>query len=317
MKNVSLPDSVKYSILFLLEAASPHFAGFLSEIYSLFTSRGESFEIIIVANGCGHFVRREIACLENLNGRVRAYEMNKNTSRTVALRAGFEESRGEVIVVCGSLHQVSEASILGLVDALDEQTDIVNSWRSCRGDSRFNQVQSRVFNRLVGGLTQCRLHDVNSATKVFRREVLQETELYGNLSRFLPVVAAERGFKIKEVECRHPQWQGSGGMCRVSDYAERLLDIITLVFVTRFTKKPLRFFCLIGLFFVLLGLSVNVYVFMEKLFLGEPIGGRLGLLLGILLMVIGVQSASTGLLGEIIAFTHGRKKVHYTIEKQI
>jgi hypothetical protein len=136
--------------------------------------------------------------------------------------------------------------------------------------------------------------------------------------RYLPILAAQKGFKIKEVECEHYQeYGGKSGIANIPEYFTRVIDIITLYFNTRFTRKPLRFFSTIGMLFLGLGLFILFYVFAEKLLFGQSIGDRPILLLSILLMVVGIQTASVGLLGEIIAFTHGRTKKEYTIEEII
>jgi len=151
--------------------------------------------------------------------------------------------------------------------------------------------------------------------KVFKREVLEETDFCGNMYRFLPIVAARKGFKNKEIKCEHYEERGKKGFYSLSEYFERLIDIFTLYFNTRFSKKPLRFFSTIGAVFILIGLFITSFVLYQKIFFGYPIGDRPVLLLAILFMVIGTQAASVGLLGEIIAFTHGRARKEYTIEK--
>jgi len=135
--------------------------------------------------------------------------------------------------------------------------------------------------------------------------------------RFLPIVAVRKGFKTKEVKCEHYQERGKTGFYGFSEYVTRLIDIFTLYFNTRFTRKPLRFFSSIGLGFLLIGLLITSSIFAQKFFMGLPIGDRPILLLAIFFIVLGIQAASVGLLGEIIAFTQGRHKKEYTIEKEI
>jgi hypothetical protein len=204
-----------------------------------------------------------------------------------------------------------------LIHALEDGVDMVSSWRGERRDSLFNRYQSRLYNALVRRLARSQLQDLSSAMKVFRREVLEETPLYGNMYRFLPILAVQRGFKVREIRCKHDQWRGRTGFVGFSEYLERVIDLVTLYFITRFAKKPLRFFSLFGTAFFASGLFINVYLSLEKFLGGRLIGDRLAMLLGIFLMVLGVQAASMGLVGEIIAFAHGRQKPQYTIEKVI
>jgi dolichol-phosphate mannosyltransferase len=161
------------------------------------------------------------------------------------------------------------------------------------------------------------LHDFSCLVKVVRRAVLEETDLYGNMFRFLPVLAADKGFRVKEVPVQHLQERGKIGFYSVSDYITRLIDILTVFFNTRFTRKPLRFFSAIGIVFIFFGSLSLLLLFIERFFFSIPIGNRPLLFLSLLLTILGVLISSAGLLGEIIAFTNGRKKREYTIEKTI
>ncbi len=273
--------------------------------------------MLIMANGTGGFLRNQLTKLQGFNHALKAFEFNTKTTQAVCLQAGLRESSGEIIVACGSYQQITNDSFNQLLDALDEGTDIISPWRQGRVDPGFNQFQSRIFNTLVCTLIKFDLHDLSCTVKIFRREVLEETKIYGNMYRFLPIVAARKGFKTREVKCQHYQERGETGFYALSDYVTRLIDIFTLFFNIRFIKKPLRFFSSVGLCSLLIGLFIASYVFVEKIFMGHPVGDHPALLLAIFFIVLGVQAASVGLLGEIITFTHGRHKKEYTIEKLI
>ena len=307
----------RYSAIVLLEDQDSDLVPLVDTLNRVLTSRPAGHEIIIVANGVGGFLRRALASVPLCNGVLKAYEFPTKVSQSVCLKAGFEESSGEIILVCGSHRQITEPSLMRLIDSLDEQTDIVNAWRTKRNDSSFNQIQSRVFNSLVRKIAHCQLHDLSSAVKVYRRSVLEQTDFYGNMHRFLPIIAEAKGFKTKEVECEHYRWRGKTGPCTPYEYIERLADLLTIYFLIGFKSKPLRFFNLVGAFFLLLGFGCLSYIFLDKMFFGHPIGGRPLLLLSLFSMMLGVQVSSVGLLGEIIAFAHGRHKRQYSIEKII
>jgi len=309
---------MKYSVIILLEEHEEDFPKYVQNLYNLFASRDESFEILIMANGIGGFLRNVLAQLNSLNDKLKAFEFSAKTSEAVCLRTALKESNGQIVVACGSFEQITKDSFVHLLESLDEKTDFISPWRHQRVDSRLRRFRSKAFNALVRKITKTDLHDLNCRVKIFRREVLEETELYGNMYRYLPILAAHKGFKIKEVRCEHSQEHGGkSGVANIPEYFARIIDILTLYFNTRFTKKPLRFFSTIGLGFILAGFFITFYVFLQRFFVGHPIGDRPILLLAILLMVLGVQAASVGLLGEIIVFTHGRKKKEYTIEKTI
>lgn len=308
---------MNYSIIILLEDPYADFPQFVKNLLNVFAARGDSFEILIMANGTGDFLRKQLTEFQGFNYSIKAFEFNTKTTQAVCLQAGLKESSGEIIVACGSYQQITSDSFNQLLDALDEGTDIISPWRQGRVDHSFNRFQSKVFNTIVRTLIKSDLHDLSCAVKIFRREVLEETRIYGNMYRFLPIVAAQKGFKTKEVKCQNFQERGKTGFYPLSSYATRLIDISTLFFNTRFIKKPLRFFSSVGLGSFLIGLFIAFYVFVEKIFMGYPVGDRPALLLAIFFMVLGIQTASIGLLGEIITFTHGRHRKEYTIEKMI
>jgi len=308
---------MKYSIIVFLEDSYEDFPEFIKNLNSLFSALNAPFEILIMANGTGGFLRNQMKQLEDLNHRLKAFELSTKSSEAVCLQAALKESAGEIILVCGSYQQITTDSLRQALVSLDDHTDIVNPWRQKRVDPPFNQFQSKVFNFLVRKITSSNLHDLSCTVRVYRRQVLEETEVYGNMYRFLPIVAARRGFKTIEVKCEHQQERGRTGFYDLSSYITRLIDIFTLYFNTRFTRKPLRFFSAIGTSFFIIGFLIALYVFLQKVFMGIPIGGRSVLLLALLSMVLGVQASSVGLLGEIITFTHARHKREYSIQKII
>jgi hypothetical protein len=308
-------NKLKYSVIVLLEEQHEDFAEFIQDLYNLFSSRKESFEILIMANGTGGFLRDQLAELQNCNDKLKAFELNIKTPQAICLKTGLKASSGKIIITCGSYKQITERSFLRLLDSLDDELDIISPWRQNRIDPRFKRFQSKLFNTLVRRITRYDLHDLSCTVRIFRREVLEETEVYGNMYRFLPIIAARKGFKTKEVKSEHCREPGRIYFFALSDYVSRLIDIFTLYFNLRFTRKPLRFFSTIGLAFLLIGLFMGSYVLLERIFMGYPIGNRPTLILAILSSVLGVQVASVGLLGEIIAFVHGRHRKEYTIEK--
>jgi hypothetical protein len=293
------------------------FAQFMRNLYDLFDSRQEPFEIVIMVNGTGGFFRNEFEGFQGLQNTIKAFEFNSKVTKATCLKAGLKESNGEIIIVCGSYKQITNDSLIDCLDSLENETDIISPWRQHRVDTLFNRLQSKVFNSIVRKIAGFTLHDLGCTLKIFRREVLEETEFYGNMDQFLPILAAQRGFKTTEVKCKHYQQRGKTGFRNLSLLIPRLLDILTLYFNTRFTRKPLRFFSAIGLFFLAAGTMIVLGVFAQKLIVGYPIGGRPILLLALLFMVLGVQAASIGLLGEIVVFIHGRQNKEYTIEKII
>lgn len=313
-------EKLRYSAVVLFERKNHQvFPDLLKNLSEALSSRNSRYEIIIVSNG--PFIDPDgqaSICRDDALGTVRIFELSKKTSETICFKAGFEECRGDIIISCGSYQQITRESLINLLDSMEEDVDIVCSWRNKRLDSAFFRVQSNLFNFLVRTITKSEFHDLSSSIRLFRRRVIQETEIYGNMYRFLPILAARKGFRAKEIKCSHfHQFCGPSESCGLMGYIERVTDIFTLYFISRFASKPLRFFGFLGMVFLVVGIFMNAYVFVEKFFLGFPIGDRPFLLLGMFLMVLGIQAASTGLLGEIITFVYGRHKSKYTIEKRI
>ncbi len=312
---------MKYSVVFLLNDRNPEFPQYLNDIQELLSSRNESYEIIVVANGTGSFMKEMI---ENdlIKEGIKAFEIADKASDAVCIKSVMKISSGKYIVACGSFQQITTESFHLILDSIDEETDIVCPWRQQRFDPLAYKIQSGVFNALVRRLTKANIHDLSCNTKVFRREVVEETELYGEMYRFLPVYAARKGFKCKEIKCTHYKQkneprQGRAGIYHIPVYLNRLLDTLLLYFNTVFARKPLRFFISIGFFFMLAGIIMSAWVFIQKINYNYPIGNRPSLLLSIFFMVIGIQAASVGLLGEILVFAHGRKKKEFVIKEII
>ena len=312
-------ETIRYSIIVILELEEMHEGSvhFIRNLYELFLNKKESFEMLIISNGTGSVVKNDLEALLICYERAKVVYFNAKTTQSVCLKAALDETRGEILVTCGSYQQITNESIINLLNYIDGETDIVMPWRQHRVDTVLNQFQSKLFNASLRKLTASGYHDMSCTVKVFRREVLEEVEIYGNMYRFLPILAEHKGFKTKEVKVDHYEQHGKSTIYGAHHYFTIIIDIFTLYFNTWFTKKPLRFFSFIGMIFSFTGLLTTLVVFVQKLFFGYSIGNRPLLLLAIFLMVLGIQVASAGLLGEIIAFAYGRRTKEYTIDKII
>ena len=259
---------MKYSIIVLLELEEMHEGSvqFIQNLKELFSNRQEPFEILVIANGIGEFLKNELMALLNRHDKVKAIEFNAKTTQAVCLKSALVETRGDIVVVCGSYQQITDDSLLKLLDNIDNETDIVSPWRQHRVDSALNQFQSKIFNALVRKLTASNYHDTSCTVKVFRREVLESVEIYGNMYRFLPILSDQKGFKTKEIKCEHYQQHGKSTYYGLAHYINIFIDIFTLYFNTWFTKKPLRFFSAIGVVLIFHG-AVHCFIcFRTKVF---------------------------------------------------
>jgi glycosyltransferase involved in cell wall biosynthesis len=235
---------------------------------------------------------------------------------SAALTLGMERARGERILTLASYFQVDPQGLADAFEAL-ESVDMVVGRRHPRIDSKFNRLQSRLFHSAVGRLTGTRFHDISCGFKLMKRRVSRELNLYGGLHRFIPLLALSRGFTVKEIplrqrdEDRGTRYHGTGA------YLGRLLDILTVFFLTRFTRTPLRFFGLLGTGLFFAGFVIDLIAVVQRAVAEQGLADRPILLLGVLLMVLGVQTLSLGLIGEIIIFTHARNIREYQVAEVI
>jgi hypothetical protein len=184
-----------------------------------------------------------------------------------------------------------------------------------RADSRFNQAQTALFNSLFRAMTGFGFRDLGCGVRVFKRQITREIAVYGDQHRFLPLFVARQGLKVREVDLRQSSKDHPWRVYRPGVYPRRLLDLLTVFFLAKFTKKPLRFFGLIGVTIFAIGALVVCYLLIDRVVFNAALADRPALLLGTLLVVLGVQIFAIGLLGELIIFTHARDIKEYTIDK--
>jgi hypothetical protein len=233
------------------------------------------------------------------------------------LRAALGECRGTDIMVTGPYQELAPGSYRKLIGAWDEEMDIVIPYRKVRKDPFFNRLHSRMLNKMLREAVGIDIHDIGCQVKLFRREVLEGLEIYGNMYRYLPLLAAQKGYKIKEIECDQFDRPRETRFYSYKLYLNRLIEILNLFFGAKFSKKPLRFFSLLGSILMGSGVLSFMYIGLQKILYNTPIGSRPLLIVGLIALVTGSQIASFGLLGEIIAYIHGRYRKEYTIEKVI
>jgi glycosyltransferase involved in cell wall biosynthesis len=261
---------------------------------------GRSYEIIFVDDGSrdGSFQRIEKLRLED--PRVRAMQLRRNFGKAAALAVGFGEAQGDVVVTLDADLQDDPAEIPKLLSRLEDGFDLVSGWKQDRQDPRSKTWPSRLFNWVTGFLTGVRLHDFNSGFKIYRREVVQEIRLYGELHRFIPALAAWRGFQVTEIPVHHRARRYGRTKFGSARLWRGFLDLLTVLFLTRYTRRPLHLFGGLGLIAWTVGFAVNAYLTGIWLSGAQPIGQRPLLAFGVLSMLVGVQFFAVGLLSELV-----------------
>ncbi|HEX5759847.1 MAG TPA: glycosyltransferase [Thermoanaerobaculia bacterium] len=232
---------------------------------------------------------------------------------SASLSMGFERAHGETVITLPAYFQVEPSGLGALLAALEAGADLAVARREPRVDSWWNRVQSRLFHGFVRRLTSTDFRDVACGVRAMRRRVARELNLYGGMHRFIPVLALARGFSVREVPIPQRREDAPSRYHRPGVYIGRLLDVLTIFFLVKFTRTPLRFFGPVGMGLFSVGFLIDLVVAAQKLFLERGLSDRPLLLLGVLLMILGVQTLSIGLLGEIIIFTHARNVRDYQV----
>jgi hypothetical protein len=233
-------------------------------------------------------------------------------SEAVALSAGFERARAEVIFTVPAYFDANPEGLPSLYAALEAGADLAVATRTDRGDSIVKRLQTRGFNRLTSWGTGTRFTDIASGTRALRREVVSDLSLYGDFHRFLPLLADRVGFTVREVAVQQDARARAPDVYRVRDYLWRVLDILSISFLSYFTRRPLRLFGAVGTLFGGMG-SVILFVVAIQRIMGQPAAGRSILILGALLVGVGVQAFTVGLLGELLLFFQARHIRSYRI----
>jgi glycosyltransferase involved in cell wall biosynthesis len=273
-------------------------------------------DLVLVSNGVDEQVSPGlIRVLEQSGLPASILRLHREGGEAAALSAAFRHAQGDLVVVLPSYLQVDPQEIARLVAALSQDgTDYVASFRSPRIDAKSGRTKSALFNWLTRRATGVPLHDLNSGLRGMRRAVIEEVPVYGDLFRFLPILASMQGFRVREVTVRHIEERVAKGDYRFGVYLRRMLDLLTLFFLIKFTRKPLRFFGMLGSAVFGIGAITLVYLVIERM-LGRTLADRPLLIYGILMFVLGVQLFSIGLLGELIIFTYARDTSEYQVEK--
>ena len=254
-------------------------------------------EIVIVVNGNVELNPELLQVVEFSQLKSSVVRFHRKADESIAIQAGIQAGTGEIILLLPSYRQVDEQAIVDMLNELNQGYDYVASWRQQRIDSRLSIWASRIFNSITRRVTGGSLHDVNSGLKIFRRQVVANLPMYGDMHRFLPVLADMRGFRVSEIPVKHVHERVRPGEYRLGVFFRRILDLMSLFFLCKFAKKPLRFFGMLGNFFIAVGGTVVVYLVIERLF-GTALADRPALLLAVLMVVLGFQLFSLGLLGE-------------------
>lgn len=281
LETVGLP----YQFIFVLDGSNPKFSTRLEHL----ALTGEPIVIVKLARSFGE---------------------------ATALMAGLEQSKGDIILTLPAYHQIDPSDISKLVTGL-ESADLCIARRWPRKEGWLEGRRRAAFHWLVTAMTKLQVRDLGCGARALKRRVLEEVSLYGDQHRFIPMLADRQGFKVLEVDVRQSPKDRFEGVYGLREYTRPLLDIFTIFFLVRFTKKPLRFFGMVGVSTFMIGLVLTAVMVTQRMFFGHPLADRPALLLSSLLVVLGLQLFAIGLLGELIIFTHAKTIKDYQVDRII
>jgi glycosyltransferase involved in cell wall biosynthesis len=260
------------------------------------------YELIFVDDGSSDASFEVLKTLRSKDDRVKVVQLRGNQGKATALAVGFREAQAEIIITLDADLQDDPKEIPRFLAKLDEGYDLVSGWKVHRQDPWTRRFLSAIFNRVTGVITGLRIHDMNCGFKAYRRAVISELKLHGELHRFIPALASWRGFRVAEIEVEHhPRRYGQSryGLERIP---WGFFDLLTVIMLTRYTTRPLHLFGLLGLFLGIAGLGIIGYLSLGW-FLGKWIGARPLLLIGAVLLIAGIQLVSFGLVAEMVVYS--------------
>jgi glycosyltransferase involved in cell wall biosynthesis len=288
----------------------------VEEYFDEMQATNQRFELVYVLDGAHQRLIEGLSELASTDKRIRIIQLAKTFGEASALSAGFEYTSGDVILTLPAYSQVKPGDIRRVLAEL-ERCDVAVAVRepARAKSSGLKRFRRRVFHWLVRIATRESFKDMGCGVRALKRGVADELPIYGDQYRFFPILASRRGFKVAEVVVDEAERTGISARHGPRAYLARMLDIFALIFLARFTKKPLRFFGTIGTGLFVVGAVFLAYLIIERTFFGVALADRPALLLSSLMVVLGLQVFALGLLGELIIFTHAKDIKEYTIER--
>ena len=288
-----------------------------ARVASVLDETGRNFEIIFVDDGSTDGTHDEIRQVHEADERVKLIRFRRNFGKAAALCAGFDAAHGSLLITMDGDLQDDPEEIPRFLEKLEsEDLDLVSGWKHRRRDPASKRLPSRLFNWVTRKLASVDLHDFNCGFKPYRREVVEEISLYGELHRYIPVLASRKGFAVGEIAVKHHPREHGVSKYGWDRFYKGLLDLITVLFITRYTRRPLHLFGVIGLGALVAGLGINSYLAVQW-FQGQYLSNRPLLLLGIMLMLLGIQVLTTGLIGEMITFKNFNRSDTYSVKERL
>lgn len=288
------------------------------EVRAVCEEAGFTFEVWFVNDGSRDGSWDVIQGLHGRDPRFAGVSLKRNFGKSSALAAGFERARGRYVVTMDADLQDDPREIPGLIARLEEGYDLVNGWKKKRQDPLSKTIPSRFFNYVTRVVSGIPLHDFNCGLKAFRREVVKDLNIYGEQHRYIPLLAKWEGYeRITEQTVHHRRRRYGRTKFGLERFIRGFLDLISVIFLTRFAARPMHFFGGWGTLVFLVGFLLSLYLTINRIFFGIYLENRPILLLGLLLMLLGAQLFSTGLLGEMIIQRDMEREASYQVSEAV
>jgi glycosyltransferase involved in cell wall biosynthesis len=295
----SIQGSISVVIPLLNEEESlPELARQLENVLER-VARGK-YEVIFVDDGSTDESFRVIQDIHARNQRFKSIRFRTNHGKSAALAIGFSECKGDIVITMDADLQDDPNEIPSLVAKLEEGYDLVSGWKRKRHDPWHKTMPSKLFNAVTSRMSGIRLHDFNCGLKGYRREVIENVQVYGEMHRYIPALAHWEGFRVTEIPVQHRARQHGVSKFGMSRFLKGYLDLLTVMFTTRYIKRPLHFFGAVGSLFAVVGFVTDLYLVIEWSLGRTSLSNRPLALFGVAMIIVGVQLISIGLIGELI-----------------
>lgn len=312
-----MKDSIELSIVVPAYNEEDNVVLLYDQLKDVLRRLKKSYEVIFIDDGSKDNTFKKLKLLHEKDKRIKVIRFRKNFGKAAALSAGFSKSRGEIIITMDADLQDDPKEIPRFLDSINKGYDLVVGWKQKRKDPITKKIASKVFNLFIRTMNKIRIHDSDCNFRAIKKFIVKDISIYSGLYRYIPLIAYNQGAKVGEIKVvHHPRKHGK------SKYGfERLLngslDLLTIKFLLSFNKRPLHLFGGVGLLFFLLGFIIGAYLIYVKYFFNELIGNRPLLILSLLLIVLGIQFISTGLIGEMITSTTHEPEKQYAIMEEL
>ena len=301
-------NKIDYSVIITLLNESESLRELYERLTEALSGLSQNYELIFINDGSTDNSYDILKSIKESDSKIKTFKFQRNYGKSAALNLGFSEAKGDIVITIDADLQDDPSEIPKLVSKLKEGYDVISGWKKNRKDPLSKTIPSKIFNFITSILTGIKIHDFNCGLKCFDKSVIKNIEVYGELHRYIPVLASFEGFKIGEVEVIHHPRKFGKSKYGISRFFYGFFDLLTVMFISKYTHRPLHLFGIAGLLFFSLGFGINLYLTM-KWFKGIGIGDRPLLFLGVLLIILGIQFVSIGLLGEmIVSFSKNEKK---------